>query len=351
MRMTLCTLFNSLYLDKGLVLYDSLLENSGDFMLYVLCMDEKCYEVLTHLNLQFLSPIRLVDFEDEELLKIKKTRSLGEYCWTCSSSLIRYILQTYDTEYCTYVDADMYFYSDPSVVIDEMKMKGASVQVVGHRFNKYDAKHRSHILGTYCVEFNTFKNDENGLKLLNRWRNQCLEYCKIDGDGVHWADQKYLDGWCDKYSYCIETQNLGMGIAPWNIAQYKLMSNSPSLVVFSHNKAYQVVFYHFENIEYLSENVVKMNVFKEWNVDKDLVEVLYRPYLSKIREKKTILKEKYGIDILLKTHPGVDVKGINLLFLFAQKIKKIGTFNTWINFLLHTLPTKINKRQDILKLS
>ena len=98
MTTVLCTLYNSLYLDKGLVLYDSLCECAKDFKLYVLCMDDKCYEVLTDLHQEHHIPIRLSDFErgDDSLLKAKANRPAGEYCWTCSSSFIRYILNKYN---------------------------------------------------------------------------------------------------------------------------------------------------------------------------------------------------------------------------------------------------------------
>ena len=232
MTTVLCTLFNSLYLDKGLALYESLEKVSNNFVLYVLAMDDKCYEIINDLKLQSLVPIKLSDFESEELLKVKLTRSVGEYCWTCSSNLIRYVIDTYEPEYCTYVDADLYFYSDPYQIIQEMKQKKASVQVIGHRFNKREEKQRSFVVGKYCVEFNTFKNDKKGNELLNIWCKQCLDYCKIDGDGVHWADQKYKDKWCDDYYYCIETEHLGAGIAPWNISQYKYVeSNERGIIV------------------------------------------------------------------------------------------------------------------------
>ena len=45
--MIFCTLFDSNYLDKGLVLLDSLKRLNIDFKLYVLAMNDKCYEVLS----------------------------------------------------------------------------------------------------------------------------------------------------------------------------------------------------------------------------------------------------------------------------------------------------------------
>lgn len=152
----LCTLFDSNYLDKGLVLYKSLERYASDFTLYVLAMNDKCYEVLTDLNFEHLIPIRLADFENEDLLQVKPTRGIGEYCWTCSSSLIKYVLDTYQPDYCSYVDADMAFYADPLVLVDEMKESNASVSIVGHRFNSFELN-QADIVGTYCVECNTFK--------------------------------------------------------------------------------------------------------------------------------------------------------------------------------------------------
>ena len=65
----LCTLLDSNYLDKGLVLYQSLEKCASNFTLYVLAMNDKCFEVLTDLNYKHLIPIKLVDFENEDLLR------------------------------------------------------------------------------------------------------------------------------------------------------------------------------------------------------------------------------------------------------------------------------------------
>lgn len=98
-------------------MYESLEKVCDEFVLYVLCMSDKCFEILTDLNYQNLIPIKLEDFEDEELLRVKPFRAVGEYCWTCSPSLIRYVLMTFNPKYYAYIDADLYFYSDPKVVV------------------------------------------------------------------------------------------------------------------------------------------------------------------------------------------------------------------------------------------
>ena len=110
--LTFCTLFDSNYLDKGLVLYESLKNVMTDFKLYILAMDDKCCSILKEQQLKNVVVISLQEFEDEELLEIKKQRSRAEYCWTCTASFIDYVFETYNEEYCTYIDSDLYFYKN-----------------------------------------------------------------------------------------------------------------------------------------------------------------------------------------------------------------------------------------------
>lgn len=336
----LCTLFDSNYLDKGLVLYKSLERYASDFTLYVLAMNDKCYEVLTDLNYEHLIPIRLADFENEDLLRVKPTRGIGEYCWTCSSSLIKYVLDTYQPDYCSYVDADMAFYADPLVLVDEMKESNASVSIVGHRFNSFELN-RADIVGTYCVECNTFKNDENARTLLDVWIGQCLEHCSIDGDGVYWADQKYMDNWVSDYDYVIETQNLGAGVAPWNISQYRLVKKSSSSVQLKcRGNNYDLLFYHFENLQYLSLKQVNINVYATWGIQDKLVDLLYDKYLYSIDQMKSFMRENYDIDVVIKSHPGVtkSAKRKRSYKITWKKIKNIA---------LLSIPYRLNRRKNI----
>ena len=100
-----CTLFDSGYLSRGLAMYESLNRHCKDFHLYVFAFNDECFSVLKSLYLANMTVISLPEFEDEELLKVKPTRSRGEYCWTCSSSTILYVLDNYDVDHCTYVHA------------------------------------------------------------------------------------------------------------------------------------------------------------------------------------------------------------------------------------------------------
>jgi len=168
-----CTLFDSNYSSRGLAMYRSLNENAKDFHLFIVAFDDKCYEMLLKLSLKNVTVISLTEFEDEQLLTIKSTRTPQEYCWTCTPSIILYCINKFNLKICTYIDADLLFYSDPEILIDEMGDK--SVLITEHRYSpEYDQTKTS---GKYCVQFVTFKKDVNGMIVLNWWRDACLDWC------------------------------------------------------------------------------------------------------------------------------------------------------------------------------
>lgn len=304
MKTILCTVYNSLYLDKGLVLYDSLKNCCSDFSLYVLCMDDKCYEVLSDINADYMIPIRLRDFEDDELLKVKSTRSFGEYCWTCTPSIILYIIEKYKEPICTYIDADMYFYKDPQILIDEMISAGKSVMIIPHRFTKVNKE--LEVNGIYCVEFNTFVHQDDSMEVLKKWRVDCLECCTSENDGFHYGDQKYMDSWPESYECVYVCPNLGAGVAPWNIQSYKLIDDNNGDIKLISRKTkiiVDLVFYHFQHIVFISESLVNINIYaNKIYIEKQLVNLLYKDYLKRIRKRKEFLKRQYNIKDYMKNH-------------------------------------------------
>ena len=93
------------------------------------------------------------------------------------------------------MDADLYFYQDPQILIDEIP-KNKSVLITQHNYYpKYDQSKTS---GIYCVQFMYFKNDNEGMKVLKWWRDKCIEWCYNRFEDGKFGDQKYLDDWFKK---------------------------------------------------------------------------------------------------------------------------------------------------------
>lgn len=278
-----CTLFDMGYLPFGIAMYNSLKRHCGSFHLYIFAFDDACYEYLVSERMDYVSVISLKDFEDHDLLSIKDNRTKGEYCWTCTPFTILYVLKKYMVDSCTYIDSDVFFFSDPSILIDEMQDK--SVLITDHWYTQaYDQTETS---GKYCVQFITFKNNVDGLNVLSWWSRRCIEWCYARFEDGKFGDQKYLDDWPERFGSDVicELQNRGGGLAPWNIQQYSVISNflcANNYIVFNNSK-YNAVFFHFHNVKCTEKyNILFITSF--YNISKVVFKAFYAPYLTILKK-------------------------------------------------------------------
>lgn len=282
MKLNFCTLFNSNYLSRGLVMYDSLKNHCLQFHLYIFTFDDKATEVLKALNLPDITVISLSEFEDEELLAIKPTRSAVEYCWTCTPSTILYCIKKFELDHCTYIDADLCFYSNPEVLIKEMGNN--SVLIIDHRFTpSYDQSQTS---GKYCVQFMCFKNTRVGLSVLHWWRNACNDWCYARAEDGKFGDQKYLDDWPIRFDGVHELAHIGGGVAPWNVQQYEFCEKGKSLFLKQGNIDFlPMIFYHFHGVKLYIENIAQYCPHM-YELSRFVRRKIYHPYLTRLLDWK-----------------------------------------------------------------
>jgi hypothetical protein len=254
----------------------------------VFAFDNNAYSVLSELKLENMTIIALSEFEDNELLAVKPTRTKAEYCWTCSSSTILYCLKKYNIVHCTYIDADLYFYSNPKVLVDEMGDN--DVLITDHRYTaQYD---QSVLSGKYCVQFITIRNTENGLKILNWWRNACLDWCYNRREDGKFGDQKYLDDWPERFQGVHELIHLGGGVAPWNVQQYEIfkIKNKLKGIEKAKNDSFDLVFYHFHFLNNQKINFVDEFYIGPYDISNSVIRLIYKPYFGKLKEMIRCLK-------------------------------------------------------------
>lgn len=290
-----CTLFDSGYLLRGIAMYESLKKYCDDFHLYIFAFNDKSYSILKKLNLSKVTVISLSEFEDKELLKVKPSRSWTEYCWTCASSTIFYVLKKYKIDACTYLDADIYFFASPKVLIDELGSD--SVLITEHRYTPvYDQSNTS---GKYCVQFITFRNDERGLKALKWWRNKCIDWCYARIEANKFGDQKYLDDWTTKFKGVHILQYLGGGVAPWNVQQYEFVRIKNQIVGREKitEKKFKLIFYHFHTANiYKIFGSLKIIASKSYYIKRIIKKLIYQEYLNSIKSiKQRIEKLNYNL--------------------------------------------------------
>jgi len=276
------TLFDKNYLSRGLALYHSLVEQCDDFHLYILTMDLETEEYFKKENLDNKTIISLNQIESfyPELVEIKKKRSRAEYCWTLTPYSIQYAIKNYNLESCTYIDADIFFYSNPKVLLEEAGNN--SIIITEHRYTpEYDQTKTS---GKYCVQFVFFKNDANGTEALEWWRQRCKEWCYARFEDGKFGDQKYLDDWTTRFKGVCVSRHIGCGIAPWNLQQYNFNKKKEKIYVYDikTKEEKELIFFHYHS---LKKNMYSGKII--WHlggyyISKSPKDILYIQYINQL---------------------------------------------------------------------
>ena len=294
MKRYYCTYFDHRYLDRGKALYQSMLAHCGDFNLFVLCLSVECYEELQKLNLHRINLIYLGELEkwDSDLLQTKITRSPVEYYFTCTPSLPLYIFNHFPhVDLITYLDSDLFFFSDPEPLFDEMQ--GNSIAIIGHKF----PAHWRHLenTGKYNVGWVSFRRDSSGIACLSWYRERCIEWCYDRIEDGKFGDQKYLDYFPEKFPNVIELQHKGANLAPWNITNYSLTQTGPYLRVDDQ----LLIFYHFQGVKHVIGPLYNSGLsMYHVEMNKIMRNKLYNPYIQCLCENRT--KIKYGINDIVR---------------------------------------------------
>ena len=254
------TLFDAGFLPQGLALAQSLREHGGAHTLWVVCMDDETYEVLSSLRLPSMRLLRLADVETPELLAVKSGRSRAEYCWTLTPFTPRAVFDREPAaQRVTYVDADVRLLRHPRPIFEELERAGKHVLITEHAYAK-PYERSAALSGIYCVQFITFTRD-GGETVRKWWSDRCIEWCFARYEAGKFGDQKYLDDWPTRFpSQAHVLERRGWALAPWNAT------------VFPHGDA---VFYHFHGLRITGDGAVDRGYYP---LPRAVAREIYVPY-------------------------------------------------------------------------
>lgn len=277
MTYNFCTLFDKNYVFRGLALYDSIVKNCSDFKLWILCLDPECYRILQKMPLKNTILIKLSDIEDEKLLEAKANRNHGEYCWTLGSVFTNFVIKNnQELDHITYLDSDIYFYSSPQVLYDEMADN--SVLIIKHNYETR-LKYLEARSGIYNVAFIIFKNDGNGLSILEKWNDNCLNWCYNKYEDGKFGDQMYLDSWPKDFKGICVSKNVGADLAPWNIGKYRISRDNDEILV----DGVPLVFYHTHTLKIIAPD--KFELYSSfYKIPLIIEKIIYEPYTKNITD-------------------------------------------------------------------
>ena len=265
-----CTMFDANFLPMGLALADSLARHSPDAELWVLCLDDDTESALRRINRPHVHTIRLSDVETAALRAVRPERSLREYYWTLTPWMFDAVFARSPAERVTYLDADVYFFRSPAVLLDQMTA-AHEVLVTHHAYApEYDT---SQVNGAFCVQFVSVRRTPAALAAVAWWRERCLEWCYARAENGQFGDQRYLESWPDMLGDrllvidCAESTG-----APWN-----------ACLAERRDAPWTPVFYHFHGFRYLSDDRVLQYPLHPGYAIGPRAHPLYREYVASVR--------------------------------------------------------------------
>jgi len=279
-----CTYFDVGYLPRALALHESLRKHAPGSRLHAVCMDDESFETLTRLAVPDLLPIRRSDFEvgDTALVATQAARTVVEYYFTCTPSIVLYVLKKQPSiDVLYYVDADMFFFSSASAMFEDMG--GDSVYIVEHGFPETNKSLER--FGRFNVGILGFRNDAIAKKCLLKWREDCIEWCFDREEDGRFADQKYLDRWPENCERLKIARHPGVNVAPWNRENYCLSKAEGWPTV----DGMPIVCFHFQGLRVYEHGVIELQAIDYGAaLPLDWLNKVYAPYLSILRAAEEI---------------------------------------------------------------
>ncbi|MBS5940014.1 hypothetical protein [Clostridium sp.] len=276
-----CMVVSRTRLIQAIACFLSLYKTMDNFKVYILCVDEKCYEFLKKINFDKIVLVTISELNREDLLAIKASRKLNQYCWTLKPGFIKYILTLEESiKRVTYIDSDLFFYQNPNVIFENQPYDSvllSSGEVFLPMYSKEVNNTIQSLTGNFNSGFISFIKDIDGLSCVNWWDKMCVDSCTSNPEDNKFGDQKYLDDMPFLFNNVYEITTQGVNIGHWNSSKYKFTVLNDTIMV-NNNK---LIFYHFSGFRIISKYDIRQ-VHEQDRVNTPFIYQIYRRGLEKI---------------------------------------------------------------------
>ena len=246
-RVTLCTAFDHKFIIQGLTLIRSVERNTSlNISWNLLALTDECYQFLSDNSEENWNIFRIEDLKDPEFLELKSIRPWREFCWTSASVLFNFTLESSQSEFIGYIDADCFFFGDIGDLIQELYAH--SLVIYPHNFSE-DREIWLKKSGVFNVGVILGKNDVNAALCISEWRQNVVQECVNEPESGKCGDQTYLNEWPTSYSFIQISDRLGASLAPWNLNNFSIVDISKLLV-----DDEVMDFFHFHGLKLLLIN-------------------------------------------------------------------------------------------------
>jgi len=250
--------------------------NAGNYTLWILCIDDTVFDVLSKINLPNVRLLQLSQLETKELKNVKMERTSGEYCWTTTPFTPKFVFDSDNSvNRVTYVDADLWFMKNPKPIFQEFEKSGKNILITDHGYSpEYDLTEKS---GQYCVQFITFARGDGEI-VRQWWEERCIEWCFARFENGKFGDQKYLDNWPEMFPKHVHIlSKKEWTLAPWNANRFPYSGG---------------IFWHFHELRLTEKRSKPLVQFvTSYSIPPITRKQIYKPYLEDLSVAIQIMKD------------------------------------------------------------
>lgn len=143
-----------------------------------------------------------------------------------------------------------------------------------------------------------------------------------------------------KYSCVYEVENLGIGVAPWNLHLYSCEGKKGSRIWLCYRgEKFPLIFYHFEGMKYLDDGKIFLNLW-EYSVPgtNRKVKLIYDEYFRTLQFFREKLKDQYGLSFEHMIADKGEFLGKNYsLKRYCMDCGLAGGLKIWLSFRINNL--------------
>jgi hypothetical protein len=302
----ICTYFDFNFLPRGLALYNSIKKFHSDFILYVLAFDKETYDFLINLNYENIKPISFEVYNSYFNTNQDKFADRKQYFFSATPNICLYLFEEEKSiDLLLYLDADVFVFNSLDSLYAEVT--DSSIAFCSHRFPPlFNLLSRNY--GRFNVGVNFFRRTDSGMKCLREWKKECDDWFP-DKPGYplkFFSDQIFLDQWPSRYPDVKIVENIGVNVAPWNVANYRFAQKNNRFFI----NEYPLIIYHFSSLKKVSNCVWNGNtVYFFGSINGSLLKI-YEEYISKV--------ESYNLNtrkIEIITHKNSFAKSVFYFFM------------------------------------
>lgn len=280
------TIFDKNYLVRALALYRSALLHVPDVKFIFIYPDNESEYILKNLNLDKVELIRIDQIPDPEFLKTINNRTPVEFMITAKSCWMKYLLEILPLnkdDVLAFIDPDILFYSSIENTIKKIKDGRYSIAITPHKFQP-EKEYMNNKVGKYNAGVIFFRKDDNALKCLSEWREQCINWCHLRYEDGKIGDQMYLNDWAAKHVGVYELPDKGINLGTWNTERFVIKKELPGN--FSIDGEH-LICYHFHGLKIYLNSKGEIKPYPINVYDKKI----YRKYILALQKEYSIIKE------------------------------------------------------------